>query len=185
MKNYKFILGVSMLGLFSQVPVAATVLGVPADQEPYSPAGHHGTRNGGMAKGLPGSASATNLALMNVYPTAVQFFIPGYDGTYTPSALLTFSSSETVNDLKSRIITSYRLSAAIKFMVDGEEVMRHDVIDGQLVQLKDAFSGKGGIVQIRVVKDNTRSPMHSAMPTPEPGSPSEPDEVLLPPADRR
>lgn len=146
MKKYKYVLSVSMLGLCSQLSVAA-VLDTPA--------------------------SGANLSLAIVQPSALEFLIPGNNGTSTPTAMLAFSSRESVADLKARIIEGYRLPAGIRFMVDAEEVMR-DVVrpDGDLVTLSEEFKGKSGIVQIMVVLDNSRSPMHSAMPTPEPASPA-------------
>ncbi len=87
--------------------------------------------------------------------------------------MLPFSSKESVADLKARIIEGYRLQGSIIFMIGNEEVMKNLVrSDGTLVTLAEAFQGKSGIVQIMVVLDNSRSPMHSAMPTPEPASPA-------------
>lgn len=177
MKKYKYILGVSMLGLLSEVSVtatvlntpsvAATVLNTPADQEHYSQAGYHGTRHG-----RPSSYSAENLSRTITLPSALGFLIPGDNGGYFLRAIFPFPTTESVADLKAWIIDGYRLSAGIRFMVGSEEVMR-DVVrrDGTLVTLAEAFEGKGGIVQIKVVLDNSRSPMHSAMPT-QPDSPS-------------
>lgn len=188
MKKYTYILGVSMLSLVSQVSAAATVLNTPADQEPYSPAGqelyspagHHGSRNGGMTKGLPSSASTASFSVAIVQPAALEFLIPGDHGTATPTAMLAFSSTESVADLKARIIEGYRLPAGIRFMVGEQEVMRDVVRCGTLVTLAEAFAGKSGIVQITVVLDSSRSPMHSAMPTPQPGSPSAATPLELP-----
>lgn len=186
MKKYKYILGVSMLGLLSEVSVtatvlntpsvAATVLNTPADQEHYSQAGYHGTRHG-----RPSSYSAENLSRTITLPSALGFLIPGDNGEYFLTAIFPFPTTESVADLKARIIDGYRLSAGIRFMVGSEEVMR-DVVrrDGTLVTLAEAFQGKSGIVQIKVVLDNSRSPMHSAMPTPQPGSPSAATPLELP-----
>lgn len=127
MKKYTYVLGVSMLGLVSQVSAAA-VLDTPA--------------------------SGANLSLAIVQPSALEFLILEDNGTYTTKGMLAFSSRETVADLKAKIIEAYRLSGSFRFMVDVEEVMtKMTRFDGTLVTLSEAFKGRSGIVQIKVEKN--------------------------------
>lgn len=187
MKKYKYLLGVGFVSLFSEISASAVELAEVAlvectiaakHVEAPSPVGHHGTRHGGMMKGLPTSESAANLEVTRVYPSALQFLIHNDDGTDKETACFSINSETTIYEIEQKVIDAYRLTGGIKFLLNGQEVMKSDVQDGALVKVIDAFAGNSGILHIEVVKDNTRSPLHSAMATPEPVTSSDESESL-------
>lgn len=172
MNKYKYFLGVSMLGLFSET--SAVSLGCPVDEHYtpgiHSPVGRHGIVNGGMTSRLPSSSSASNLTLSNVFPSAIIFNLLDQGRTTSEFAV---TPTTRIAELISQLQDKYKVPAGIKFLIKGketeEEVMKVNTKkDGSLLKVMDVFAGHTGIVEVRVVKDNTLSPIHSPSPEPAP-----------------
>lgn len=155
----KLLYVLSLLGTISHV-VAADEFVVGRDNEgPLSPQGYHGVQNGGMCDTVYGSSEVSS-------PTVITVRVLGGNGKNTlETRSFPVTDGTLVAEFKSNLISTLRISAAHRLMLNGVEVMRVNVDkDGELLTLASVFSGTSGVPIIDVVADPGRSPMLSPVP---------------------
>jgi hypothetical protein len=122
MNKYKYLLSISMLGLCSQLSVAAVL-----DTSPLS----------------------ANMSQATEQPLVIEFFIRGKSGENISTGRIFFTPTDTVAQVKEYLITRFRRKGDIGFMIGNEEVMKNLVrSDGTLVTLEEALQRTSGLVEI-------------------------------------
>lgn len=157
MKKILYVMG--LLGTASNLAASADAVVSAAPEGPLSPQGYHGVQNGGMCDTVYGSSEVSS-------PTVITVRVLGGNGKNTlETRSFPVTDGTLVAEFKSNLISTLRISAAHRLMLNGVEVMRVNVDkDGELLTLASVFSGTSGVPIIDVVADPGRSPMLSPVP---------------------